>query len=448
MHAEQIVKKAIASGLDEAVATVYRYRRAYMKIANSKIDSLVKKYSEGAYLFVSSKKRVLFTNIDDLSELSIAKGIKNAKYLVEKEKPKDDYYGIADGPFKYMNKEPIYDNKLAHADDAALSDIAEKSLYNVLDSGASSVAGIVVVGSSSEEMATSKGVGVEGKATYMRLSLRAFFGTVSVQDTIASRSLSGINHKELSDRLATTALGINKFGRISAGIYDTIYAPSPAGLIFSNVNSMACMGSVETGSPFIGKLGKQVANNGLSIYDDGIRQDAVNSSLYDAEGVPSQRTLLIKNGVLQTYLHNYSTAVKYKTKSTGNAGLVEPTPNTAELEHKNNKKDLYALMQELGKGILITNIWYLRFSNDVTGSFSVVPRDLAIYIEHGEPKFAIKHIAGTEATGIRISDNIIRTLLNTEATGGKAVQSTSWDAEGYYYYMPYVLVRGVRFTVA
>jgi len=448
LEAKYIVEKAMSAGFDEAVASVFSSHRSYLKIANSRIDSIVEKRVESAQLYLASKKRLLFTNIEKLDEESVQKSIENAKRLVSKIKPKEDYFGIAEGPFKYKRVKLAYDAELAEDVSGAVSGIAQQSISSELELGASSLAGTVVASASEEQLATSRNVSVESKDTMVRLSLRPFFGSVSVQDVVASRRLSGINPEKLAERTADTALSVRKFGRIEPGAYDVIYAPSPAGLILSNVSAMACMGSIETGSPFIGKLGKQVASNELSVFDSAVEPDGVNSSVYDSEGYPTQRTALIENGILKTYLHNHSTAEKYHTKSTGNAGLVEPVPNTLVLVHKNRKKDLNYLIGEVDKGVLVTNTWYLRFSNDVTGAFSTVPRDLAVYIEHGEPKFAIKPIAGTEATGIRISDNIPRMLKSIEATAGNPVQSTSWDSEGTYYFTPYVLVKGVKFTVA
>jgi len=448
LEARHIVEKAISAGFEEAVATVFSLNRIYLKIANSKIDSVVEKKRESAALYLSSKKRILITSIERVNERSLAEALENAKRLIQTVKPKEDYFGIAEGPFSYAKLRLNYDNELAHSLSESSTEVAEAAINRALSLGASSVAGTVVVSASSEELATSKQVEVESKDTMIRLSLREFFGNVSVQNSIASRTLKGVEPERLAQEIADTALSIRKFGRLAPGTYDVIYAPSPAGLILSNVNYMACMGSVETGSPFVNKLGKKVGSDELTILDSAIEKDGVNSSLYDAEGYPTQRTKLIENGILKTYLHNYSTAKKYHTTSTGNAGLIDPSPNTLVLLHANQKKSLDELVKAVDKGVFVTNTWYLRFSNDVTGAFSTVPRDLAVYIERGEPKFAIKSIPGSEATGIRISDTIPHMLENIEAVGGKSRQATSWDAEGYYYFVPYVLAKGVKFTVA
>jgi len=96
---------------------------------------------------------------------------------------------------------------------------------------------------------------------------------------------------------------------------------------------------------------------------------------------------------------------------------------------------------------LITNTWYTRFSNYLTGEFSTVPRDMAVYIENGELKFAI---GSTESSfvGIRISDNMLRMLKSITTTAGSTVQTSSWDAGNDYYFVPNVFVEKVKVTTA
>ncbi len=444
MEAKKIVELAMANGFDEAVASTYRYAKAYLKIANSKIDSIVEKYEASASLFVSSKKRVFFTNIDKLDEKGVASAIRAAKAGIASIKPKDDYCGIAEGPFKYKGKRS--GGKEKGIDKEEMYDMAQAAINAALEDGATAVSGTVVAGEVLDELSTSRKVNESNNTASFRLSLRVFAGVASAQDFLASRDIREINAEQFAKKIASIATITRNTGRILPGKYDIIYLPTAAGLLLSNVNSMACIGSIETGSPFAGKLGKPVGSKNVSIYDDGIIAPGINSSPYDAEGYPSQRTGVIEDGVLRHYLHNFSTARKYNTSSTGNAGLVQPAPNAMVLRHRKRRKGVEDLISSVEKGILVSNTWYTRFSNNVTGEFSTVPRDTAVYILHGEPRFAVKQIRASEAVGIRISDSIPGMLKRMTAVAGPAVQSTSWDSEGYYYFTPSVLVEDTAVT--
>ena len=57
----------------------------------------------------------------------------------------------------------------------------------------------------------------------------------------------------------------------------------------------------------------------VTVVDDGTIPGLFGTSPFDDEGVPSRRTVVIENGVLQNYLLNTYTARKLGMKTTGNA---------------------------------------------------------------------------------------------------------------------------------
>ena len=421
----------------------------YLKITNSRVDSIVEKQDTSGTLFVSKDKKVFFTALKTLSPDGVSTSIGKAIRMVPRLQPKKDYYGIADGPFKRGSALP-YDRKLGQISCDELSDLADEAINSALSNGATNVAGTIVVGASDDELATSNGFSSSASSSSITASFRLFKGGISFQDAYASRKLNDMDFGTMAKRSAEMLALTDKTGRIEGGTYDIIYLPSPGGSLMLNVTQAACMGDVETGSMLAGRLGKAVANKAISIYDDGTISSGVESAPFDDEGTRTQRTPVIAGGVLENYLHNYSTARKYKTESTGNAGLIRPRPRTLIFKHSRSAQGIDKLIKSIDRGILITNTWYTRFSNYLTGDFSTVPRDLALYIEKGEPKYAVKrglHGFEHEMVGIRISDNILRMMRATELAANDSRQTFSWDIDGFFF-MPSILVRGARVTVA
>jgi len=74
-----------------------------------------------------------------------------------------------------------------------------------------------------------------------------------------------------------------------------------------------------SGSVLSDKLGKKIASEAVTVYDDGTVDGAFGSFKYDDEGVPVQKTLLIKKGELVGLMHNRETAHKFNAEPTGNA---------------------------------------------------------------------------------------------------------------------------------
>lgn len=198
------------------------------------------------------------------------------------------------------------------------------------------------------------------------------------------------------------------------------------------------MFSVEAGFSFLaGKLGKAVASEAVTFIDDATLAEGYSSTPFDAEGTTTRPTTILRNGVLETYLHNHSTAKRHNTKSTGNAGLVSPEAWNLVLKPGKAKEE--ELIAEVKRGLLVTNIWYTRFQNYITGDFSTIPRDGLFLVEDGEVKGAV--------AGLRVTDNMQRFLEGMRLVGKTAQNVKSWEADTPVLAPP-ALVEKVRFTAS
>jgi TldD protein len=74
-----------------------------------------------------------------------------------------------------------------------------------------------------------------------------------------------------------------------------------------------------SGGVLANNLGKKIGSDLVTFYDDGTIEGAFGAFKYDDEGVPSQKTLLIKDGVVTGLMHNRETAQKFNAQPTGNA---------------------------------------------------------------------------------------------------------------------------------
>jgi TldD protein len=71
-------------------------------------------------------------------------------------------------------------------------------------------------------------------------------------------------------------------------------------------------------SAYAGRIGERVASAQCTVVDDGTLADRRGSLSVDDEGCPTQRTVLIENGVLRGYLQDKMNARLMNTVSTGN----------------------------------------------------------------------------------------------------------------------------------
>lgn len=122
----------------------------------------------------------------------------------------------------------------------------------------------------------------------------------------------------------------------------------------------------------VDKLEEQIGVPELTIVDDGVLPGALGSRPFDGEGLATQRTVVVENGVLKSYLLNTYTARKLGLRSTGNAargltGAPSVGPGNFFLA-----PGVYApadIIQSVNQGFYVTEIFGFGF-NAVTGDFS------------------------------------------------------------------------------
>ena len=112
-------------------------------------------------------------------------------------------------------------------------------------------------------------------------------------------------------------------------IFDPRVSRSIAGHFASAINGSA----IARKTSFLkDMLNKQVANTSINIVDDPFLERGLGSRLFDAEGLGSRKYTLIKDGVLQQWLLDLSSAKQLNLKPFGNAkrGISgPPSPGTS-----------------------------------------------------------------------------------------------------------------------
>nr|AGS52736.1 TldD protein, part of proposed TldE/TldD proteolytic complex [uncultured bacterium contig00069] len=127
--------------------------------------------------------------------------------------------------------------------------------------------------------------------------------------------------EKLAANCAERALRMLSAPYIKGGQMPVVMGNSFGGVIFHE----ACGHPLETeavrrqASPFCGKLDEQIANPVLTAIDDGTLNGAWGSLAVDDEGTPTQKTVLIENGILKNFLSDRVGAKELGLPLTGSA---------------------------------------------------------------------------------------------------------------------------------
>jgi len=130
------------------------------------------------------------------------------------------------------------------------------------------------------------------------------------------------------------------------------------------------------------KVGEAVASECLTLIDDATLEGKLGSYSFDGEGNPSQRTVLIENGILKSFLFDETYARLMNTESTGNAARdfrTIPHIGSSNVIVDGRGENL----KDLEKAVIIKRVFGEHTANPVSGDFSLTV-ELGYIIENGE----------------------------------------------------------------
>ncbi len=145
-------------------------------------------------------------------------------------------------------------------------------------------------------------------------------------------------------------------------------------------------------SAFANMLGKQVAAKGITIVDDGTIANRRGSLSMDDEGNPSQKTVLIENGILRGYIQDSLNARLMGMPITGNARRESyahiPMPRMTNTYMMNGDKDPAEIIKSVKKGLYAANFGGGQV--DITSGKFVFSAAEAYMIENGKITYPVK----------------------------------------------------------
>jgi TldD protein len=133
--------------------------------------------------------------------------------------------------------------------------------------------------------------------------------------------------EELAAKASRTAVDLLGAGYPEGGRTTVILAPAIVGLLAHEaIGHTVEADFVQSGSVAKGKIGERVASELVTLVDSGISEhsEGAGGTLpVDDEGVPTGRTVIIRDGVLESYLHDRASAARFGVAPTGNARAWE-----------------------------------------------------------------------------------------------------------------------------
>lgn len=204
--------------------------------------------------------------------------------------------------------------------------------------------------------------------------------------------------------------------RIKDGQYRVILGPQPVADLLNNLvlPSLSADAFYDRSSTFHGQLGRQVANEMVSIYDHGALPGQIGSKGITCEGLPTGRTDLIKDGVLVGLLSSFYETERLLSdpeakeklgvapeqfrhalvprngfrSSSGGGRRFDVAPSIAATNafiKGRNERTLDELIREVEHGLYIGRIWYTYPINGLrAGDFTCTVVGDSFVIQNGK----------------------------------------------------------------
>jgi PmbA protein len=209
-----------------------------------------------------------------------------------------------------------------------------------------------------------------------------------------ARNYKGLDDPETVGRKAAER-ALRRLGavKVETQKVPVIFEPRTARSLLNNIFEAVDGRAIYKHASFLtGKLGEKIADERITVIDDGTIPGLFGSSPFDDEGVPTRRTPVIERGVLKNYLLNSYTARKLDMRTTGNASrgvtgnagighgnffLEAGTRTPEEIIH--SVKNGFYVTELIGSGV-----------NIVTGDYS--RGAVGIWIKDGELAFPVSEV--------------------------------------------------------
>ena len=258
-----------------------------------------------------------------------------------------------------------------------------------------------------------------GSRIYQDLSVARMFSAVyAFEEGVIQRSINSVGGlggyeimetskaDKISTKSAKEAVELLKAKSPKGGKFTVIMDPKLTGTFVHEAFGHAVEADhiLNKESILEGKIGKQVAQENISIIDNpvmnlgakyGLEYEFFGSYYVDDEGVPSQHTDIIKNGILKNYLHSLETASRMGVEPNGHgrAGGLSSKPQVRMgitlLEAGDWSLD--EMIADTKEGVYCEDFQY-GYTDPTTGNFQF-KTSLSYKIEKGEKKELMRDVA-------------------------------------------------------
>lgn len=363
--------------VDESKSIQLDSRKDELNFAKEEIELGI-----GIRILKDNKQGFAFTsNMDKIAE-SALQAIENSKL-----NKADENYAFAEVE-NVPDVKKIYDKKFNELSLDESVEFLKNTISIASDSGCEVTGSGFTASEGRSLIINSNGVSIEDEGTGFGIGLSVMIeddGKIATAYNSQSSRFFDLDGEKLAGEVCDLAKNSINTKPIETNDYTVVldyYAAT--GLLQTFINAFNGENVMRGRSILKDKMDSEITSTNLTIIDNPLLEKGMLSSKCDDEGVVSQKTELIKDGILNSFIYDIYTANKKGIKSTSNglrgSYLSTPMISPTNLEFKFNEM---TKLDEIDKGVLTTSVLGAHTANPISGDFSVEASN-AFKIENGE----------------------------------------------------------------
>jgi predicted Zn-dependent protease len=407
-EARSILQKVLAlSRADECEVTLGGGRSANLRFARNAVSTSGASERLSLSVTCSFGLRSGSATINEFDDASLARVVRTAEELARLS-PENPESVKLPGPQKYLEPAGYFASTAGLTQQDRVRQTAAS--IAICREAKLAAAGFLEDSTRFSALANSKGLFAFQRSTGVDFSI-----TARTEDgTGSGYALADFNDASRLDAAAVTRIAAKKAAMskgaraIEPGKYTVILEPAAAGtLIDLMVGSMDAR-SAEEGRSYLSKAGggtrqgEKLLDERVRLYSDPLHPE-VPGSKWTQDGLPQRRIDWFEGGVVRNLRYSRFWARKKelsedKVALGGGPTIMDGTDTSLE-----------ALIKGVKRGVLVTNLWYIRMVDPQTLLHTGLTRDGTFYVEDGEIRHPLKNF--------RFNESPVIMLNNLEALG-------------------------------
>ena len=377
----KVVKRARVDGIS---LCAHAKRRRVFRFAYEAVHQAIAQETVGVVVKVIHNQRVGVASADTLEIPRLLRCVEAARAIAA-HTPKQDQPPALPARHRLKTREDAMASTAEFTPSACVALL--KHLVRICQGAGVSLAGSLVTGEDAFAVVNSAGVACAARSTVSGVKLVTMYRKLSGYASGVHRDIRKLEAEDVLQRSLHQSLHQREPVTAPLGSYEVILEPEAVAelIVWLGYTAFGAKSVQEHTSFMAGRMGEQVVDPSITIYDDGTEPMALRLP-FDFEGTPKQRVAFIERGIAAGVAYDTTYGARFAHPSTGHGMPPDEVegPLPLHLGMAPGEHEIQAMIRSCPRGLLIPRFHYVNgLLNPREALMTGLTREGAFLIENG-----------------------------------------------------------------